>query len=485
MLDFLDYYYDLITYLDQRKKRTMEFHQQIESRQMHEVHANAEWSRFCLKERETLRNRRSRLRLTAFQILLQIGQGGYGQVFLARKRDAASASSGESEYLALKKMSKRALKKMGEVQHVLTERDILTRANSEWLVKLFYAFQDMENVYLAMEFVPGGDVRTLLNNSGCLREEHARFYISEMATSVSELHRLGFLHRDLKPENFLIDKNGHLKLTDFGLSRGSLSDECIASLKMKLEKAKGTPYIYKSFTDRKNMYKSVRRNDDMRCFSQVGSPDYMAPEVLTKNGSGYSLAVDYWSLGCILFEALCGFPPFTGATTDDIWVNVYHWQRVLERPVYTGDDAEFNLSDIAWNLVTKLIALPQYRISSLSALQSHPFFVNYPFTDLRLMTPPFVPQLTSSIDTSYFDDFSNPNDMAMYKEVKDRQAKLEKKLEESGQQRDDKNNGGSNFFKRLGSVGGIMGGSPVLQHRAGRDDEGLRAAFVGFTYKHK
>ncbi|KAJ3020097.1 UNVERIFIED_CONTAM: hypothetical protein HDU68_010351 [Siphonaria sp. JEL0065] len=369
---------------------------------------------------------------------------------------------------------------MGEVQHVLTERDILTRANSEWLVKLYYAFQDMETVYLAMEFVPGGDVRTLLNNSGCLREEHARFYIAEMATSVSELHRLGFIHRDLKPENFLIDRGGHLKLTDFGLSRGSLSDECVASLRKRLERVKDTPYIYRSFADRKNLYKSVKRNEDMRCFSQVGSPDYMAPEVLTKSGSGYGLSADYWSLGCILFEALCGFPPFTGATMDDIWVNVYHWQRVLERPVYTGDDAEFNLSDVAWNLVIKLIALPKDRITSLSTLQNQPFFTNFPFTDLRISIPPFIPQLTSSIDTSYFDDFSNPNDMQMYKEVKERQAKLEQKLQEGTVK---STNAGSGFLKRLGSIG--IGGSPVLQHQAGRDDEGLRAAFVGFTYKHK
>ncbi|KAJ3038787.1 hypothetical protein HDU99_010285, partial [Rhizoclosmatium hyalinum] len=290
----------------------------------------------------------------------------------------------------------------------------------------------MENVYLAMEFVPGGDVRTLLNNSGVLREEHARFYVAEMATAVAELHRLGFIHRDLKPENFLIDATGHLKLTDFGLSRGTLSDECVAHLRSRLEKVKETPYIYQSLADRRNLYQSVKRTVEMRCFSQVGSPDYMAPEVLTKSGSGYGLSADYWSLGTILFECLCGFPPFTAANTDGIWVNVYHWERVLERPVYTGEDEEFNLSDCAWDLVTKLITHPQNRIAGLSRLQAHPFFQDYPFHQLRSpsVVPPFVPHLSSAIDTSYFDDFSNPNDMKMYQEVKERQAKLEKKLEE-------------------------------------------------------
>ncbi|TPX77132.1 hypothetical protein CcCBS67573_g01604 [Chytriomyces confervae] len=478
---FLDYYFDLVTYLDARRKRTSDFKTNLEAMRLSETQSAMEWQQFCGKERALLRSRRTRLRLTSFQILLQIGQGGYGQVFLVRKRDAAS--SGCPEFMALKKMSKRALKKMGEVQHVLTERDILTRANSDWLVKLFYAFQDMENVYLAMEYVAGGDVRTLLNNSGVLREEHARFYIAEMATSVSELHRLGFIHRDLKPENYLIDAEGHLKLTDFGLSRGSLSDDLVNGLRAKLDKVKEAPYIYRSMKDRRNLYKSVRRNEDMRAFSQVGSPDYMAPEVLTKSGKGYGLGVDYWSLGCILFECLCGFPPFTGQTTDDIWVNVYHWQRVLERPVYSGEDEEFNLSDTAWNLIIGLIALPEKRITSLSALQNHPFFENYPFTFLRSssVVPPFVPNLASATDTSYFDDFSNPNDMAMYKEVKERQAKLEQKLEE-GLSEKSKSKGSSvvsGLLHRFGSSG-----SP-LQGRVQKDEDGLRAAFVGFTFKHK
>ncbi|KAJ3130697.1 hypothetical protein HK100_007686 [Physocladia obscura] len=390
-------------------------------------------------------------------------------------------------------MSKRVLKKMGEVQHVLTERDILTRTNSEWLVKLFYAFQDMENVYLAMEYVPGGDVRTLFNNSGVLREEHARFYVAEMATAVSELHRLGFIHRDLKrelncAENFLIDARGHIKLTDFGLSRGALSDDIVASLRAKLEKVKDMPCTYCSIADRRNMYRSVRRTDAMmRCFSQVGSPDYMAPEVLIKSGcgTGYDLAVDWWSLGCILFEALCGYPPFGAATTDDIWVNVYHWKKVLERPIYQGDDEEFNLSDNAWNLVTNLITDTKSRITSLTVLQSHSFFMNYPFTSLRsgAIAPPFVPTLSSPADTSYFDDFSNPNDMAMYKEVKERQARLDERVAAVACD----NAGGikksavTGIFQRL-SLNGAS--ASVFQHRT-KDEDGLRQAFVGFTFKRK
>jgi hypothetical protein len=159
------------------------------------------------RERVLLRKRRTKLRVEQFRIIAQVGQGGYGSVYLARKIDTR-------EVCALKKMRKGTLAKMDEVKHVLVERDILTAVKTPWLVKLLYAFQDVEHVYLAMvrapfrgmseadvqEYVPGGDFRTLLNNSGVLKEEHAKFYAAEMFMGVNELHKLGYIHRDLKPE---------------------------------------------------------------------------------------------------------------------------------------------------------------------------------------------------------------------------------------------------------------------------------------------
>ena len=110
----------------------------------------------------------------------------------------------------------------------------MTRTDSPWLVKLLYAFQDFDHVYLVMEYVPGGDLRTLLNASGILHDHHAKFYFGEMCAAVFALHKLGYLHRDLKPENFLLDATGHIKLTDFGLSRGKLSHEVVDLLKKKV-----------------------------------------------------------------------------------------------------------------------------------------------------------------------------------------------------------------------------------------------------------
>lgn len=304
------------------------------------------WTKYAGRERANLRKRRVRLRHGDFQILTQVGQGGYGQVFLAQKKDTR-------EVCALKVMSKKLLFKLDEVRHVLTERDILTTAQSEWLVRLLYSFQDEKSIYLAMEYVPGGDFRTLLNNTGVLSNRHARFYIAEMFCSVDALHQLGYIHRDLKPENFLVDSTGHIKLTDFGLAAGVLAPSKIESMRVKLEKASesavpfGKPMDQRTVAERRESYRTMRENDVNYAKSIVGSPDYMAPEVL--RGEEYDFTVDYWSLGCMLFEALTGFPPFAGATPDETWRNLKHWKEVLKRPVW--EDPNYFLSNRTWNFI--------------------------------------------------------------------------------------------------------------------------------------
>jgi cell cycle protein kinase DBF2 len=193
--DFFDYYFSALSYLASRKERRAKFDADTSSRSLPpigETYAK-ELKSYLGRERVLLRKRRTKTKVHQFHIIAQIGQGGYGEVFLARKRDSG-------EVCALKKMRKGTLIKMDEARHVLIERDILTATKSPWLVSLLYAFQDPEFVYLAMEYVPGGDFRTLLNNSGVLKEVHARFYIAEMFAAVNELHRLGYIHRDLKPE---------------------------------------------------------------------------------------------------------------------------------------------------------------------------------------------------------------------------------------------------------------------------------------------
>ncbi|KAK6956346.1 hypothetical protein Daesc_001623 [Daldinia eschscholtzii] len=442
-LYFLDYYFDLLTYVGARQSRLNAFKAEVPPPpETDQEEYNQLWQKYTGRERANLRKRRIRLRQGDFQILTQVGQGGYGQVFLAQKKDT-------KEVCALKVMNKKLLFKLDEIRHVLTERDILTTANSEWLVRLLYSFQDDKNIYLAMEYVPGGDFRTLLNNTGVLSNRHARFYIAEMFCSVDALHKLGYIHRDLKPENFLIDSTGHVKLTDFGLAAGNVASSKINSMRIRLEKASETDVPFgkamdkRTVAERREGYQTMRERDTNYAKSIVGSPDYMAPEVL--RGEEYDYTVDYWSLGCMLFEALTGFPPFAGSTADETWHNLKHWKEVLKRPVW--EDPNYFLSTRTWNFITTCINSRSKRFSNIKDIFDHHYFAEVDWNTLRQSQAPFVPELDSETDAGYFDDFTNEADMAKYKEVHDKQQ--------------------------------------ALENMADRDEQMSKGLFVGFTFRHR
>lgn len=260
-----------------------------------------------------------------------------------------------------------------------------------------------------------------------LHNRHARFYIAEMFACVDALHKLGYIHRDLKPENFLIDSTGHVKLTDFGLAAGFLAPAKIESMRIKLEEVGnmavpfGRPMEERTAAERREGYRSLRERDVNYAKSIVGSPDYMAPEVL--KGEEYDFTVDYWSLGCMLFEALAGYPPFAGATVDETWQNLKHWKQVLKKPVY--EDPNYFLSKRTWDLITRLITTKSARFRGIGQIHQHEYFAEVNWEELREQKAPFVPELDSETDAGYFDDFSNEADMAKYKEVHEKQTALE------------------------------------------------------------
>lgn len=442
-LYFLDYYCDMFDYVISRQERA----KTVESRLMSDPayaenprKLQLEWKNYIGRERALLRKRRLKPKHKDFEMITQVGQGGYGQVFLARKKDTR-------EICALKILNKTLLVKLDETRHVLTERDILTNTRSEWLVKLLYAFQSAEKVYLAMEFVPGGDFRTLLNNTGYLIPPHARFYIGEMFAAVNSLHDLGFTHRDLKPENFLIDLKGHIKLTDFGLAAGSVSSDRIESMRVKLASLQDMDAYQapsKLMAERQRLFKQLQGHHNL-ANSIVGSPDYMALEVL--EGKNYDFTIDYWLLGCMLFEALCGYPPFSGSKQDETYYNLKHWKTALRRP--QTRDGRYVFSDRTWALITKLIASPSARLRNFKQVQAQPYFSDIgEWATLRTRTPPFTPQLDGEEDAGYFDDFEDEESMMKYKDVFARQEQNEVLLE-------------------LGPV------------KRGNNN------FIGFTFKHK
>ncbi|CAI4883889.1 CLL_collapsed_G0020510.mRNA.1.CDS.1 [Saccharomyces cerevisiae] len=424
---FLEYYCDMFDYVISRRQRTKQvleyLQQQSQLPNSDQIKLNEELSSYLQREHQVLRKRRLKPKNRDFEMITQVGQGGYGQVYLARKKDT-------KEVCALKILNKKLLFKLNETKHVLTERDILTTTRSEWLVKLLYAFQDLQSLYLAMEFVPGGDFRTLLINTRCLKSGHARFYISEMFCAVNALHDLGYTHRDLKPENFLIDAKGHIKLTDFGLAAGTISNERIESMKIRLEKIKDLEFpafTEKSIEDRRKMYNQLREKEINYANSMVGSPDYMALEVL--EGKKYDFTVDYWSLGCMLFESLVGYTPFSGSSTNETYDNLRRWKQTLRRPRQSDGRAAF--SDRTWDLITRLIADPINRLRSFEHVKRMSYFADINFSTLRSMIPPFTPQLDSETDAGYFDDFTSEADMAKYADVFKRQDKLTAMVDDS------------------------------------------------------
>ncbi|KAJ2337903.1 serine/threonine-protein kinase dbf2, partial [Coemansia sp. RSA 2618] len=312
---------------------------------------------------------------------------------------------------------------------------------------------DPRHLYLAMEFVPGGDIRSLLIHSELFRHPVARFYIAEAIVSVAALHSFGYFHRDLKPENFLVDASGHVKLTDFGLSHGHLSRPTLERMRRKLDRVKDRELVVQSSSEKRSLSKYVAgrlADQASRAYSIVGSPDYMAPEILytslagthgrepvaSSDGNessrnsrtshspladahlGYDFRVDFWSLGCILYEFYASYSPFTGPTADDVWRNVYHWDEVLQRPDFASKEAEDNLTPEAWDLIAALVCHRDIRLSSLQEIAKHSYFRGMDMLRLReTQVPPFVPALQSDADTRHFDDFSDPASMAAYKDV--------------------------------------------------------------------
>lgn len=258
-----------------------------------------------------------------------------------------------------------------------------------------------------------------------MTEHDTRFYCAQMAIAVDQVHMMGYIHRDIKPENFLITKEGNLKLTDFGLSHGTGSNVCLDTSKLNsLSKS------CRDFKQRLDIFKKYNKWDH-KAFSLVGSPDYIAIEIVENNGTGYDYAVDYWSIGCLMFECLTGYPPFTSNNIDEVWANVRNWQKVLKRPIYNSDQFKLNMSDKAWDLISQLITYRKVRLDSLSKLQQHSFFRRYSFGAILQNKAPFIPKLGYSTDTRHFDDFSNEMDMELYAEVLQRHKAYEQSHQET------------------------------------------------------
>ncbi|KAJ3451377.1 cell cycle protein kinase dbf2-related [Anaeramoeba flamelloides] len=389
---YVEYFY----YLYNRQQRIEHLKRQLKSSKSNKNERSKAIKLHYQKETNFLRKKRTKMTIKQFTILAKIGQGGYGDVFLCRKTDT-------NEMVALKRMKKSLIKKTNKVEHIMSERQVLAEHSSPWLVKLLYSFQDHKFLYLAMEFLRGGDLKALLMNIEYLDENTTRFYAAEMLLAIGDLHQIGYTHRDLKPENFLINHDGHVKLTDFGLSKKFILNkqwrETVKQIHKKTKKQLKKQKKKRTSTLSKRQFQQKRRN---KFFTVVGSPEYIPPEILEKKG--YTKTVDFWSFGCMVYEMLTGFPPFTGANIEETLENVINYKTSLENPKDDKTDEEI-LSPDAWDFVRQLINKSSKRLGSkgIEEIKKHPFFKGIEWENLHISTPPFIPKVEDDLDISYFD----------------------------------------------------------------------------------
>ncbi|TKY85548.1 hypothetical protein EX895_005710 [Sporisorium graminicola] len=352
------------------------------------------------RESNFLRLRRTRLGLDDFRTVKVIGKGAFGEVRLVQKTDTG-------KIYAMKTLRKSEMFKKDQLAHVRAERDVLAESNSPWVVQLYYSFQDTAYLYLLMEFLPGGDLMTMLIKYDTFSEDVTRFYMAECVLALEGIHKLGFIHRDIKPDNILIDARGHIKLSDFGLSTGFHKQHDSAYYQRLFE---GTAGQNPAQTGRnsvavnsinltlssKDTIATWKANRRKLAYSTVGTPDYIAPEIFLQQG--YGNECDWWSLGAIMFECLCGYPPFCSENAHDTYRKILAWRETLQFP----DD--IHLSPEAEDMIRRLITAPENRLGRNSAteIKDHPFFAGVDWSTIRQIDAPFIPQLKSITDTSYF-----------------------------------------------------------------------------------
>uniref|UniRef100_A0A673BHY4 non-specific serine/threonine protein kinase n=1 Tax=Sphaeramia orbicularis TaxID=375764 RepID=A0A673BHY4_9TELE len=293
-------------------------------------------------------------------------------VFLVRHKETR-------QRFAMKKINKQNLILRNQIQQAFVERDILTFAENPFVVSMFCSFETRRHLCMVMEYVEGGDCATLLKNIGALPVDMARMYFAETVLALEYLHNYGIVHRDLKPDNLLITSMGHIKLTDFGLSKIGL---------MSL-----TTNLYEGHIE-----KDTREFLDKQV---CGTPEYIAPEVILRQG--YGKPVDWWAMGVILYEFLVGCAPFFGDTPEELFGQV-----ISDEIIWPEEDEALPLE--AQDLISKLLRQnPLERLGTGSAFEvkQHPFFTELDWNSLLRQKAEFIPQLESEDDTSYFDTRSD------------------------------------------------------------------------------
>lgn len=319
------------------------------------------------KERSRKRNLKEKYHFDDLELKNTLGTGTFGRVVLARHRPTR-------EYFALKVMPIAEVIRLKQVDHVKNEKDILLSVKHPFIVHLLWSDHNERFLYMLLEYVCGGELFTYLRNAGRFTVGTALFYAAEIVVALEYLHSLSLVYRDLKPENLLLDRQGHLKLTDFGFAK-------------KLED---------------------------RTWTLCGTPEYLAPEII--QSKGHNKAVDWWALGILVYEMLVGYPPYF----DDQPFGIY--EKILSGKI----DWPKHVDPIARDLIKKLLV--QDRTKRLGNMKNgaqdvknHRWFRNIDWDDVvgKQTEPPIVPRIRHTGDTRNFFEYPEQNWQSWYEEARD------------------------------------------------------------------
>ncbi|KAJ8105051.1 hypothetical protein OPT61_g10416 [Boeremia exigua] len=292
----------------------------------------------------------------------------------------------------MKVLSKKEMIKRNKIKRALAEQEILATSNHPFIVTLYHSFQSEDHLYLCMEYCSGGEFFRALQTrpNKCVDEDAARFYAAEVTAALEYLHLMGFIYRDLKPENILLHQSGHIMLSDFDLSKQS---EPGGRPTMILSGRNGTSSSNLPTIDTKSCINNFRTN------SFVGTEEYIAPEVI--KGCGHTSAVDWWTLGILIYEMLYGTTPFKGKNRNATFANILR----DEVPFPEGSGAP-PVSNLCKSLIRKLLIKDETRRlgsrAGASDIKTAPFFRTTQWALLRHSKPPIIPHQGHGIETPNF-----------------------------------------------------------------------------------